>query len=375
MTIVKDNREHSFDIELATFLSIEKAIILKNVSYWQKENERRQNDLFFWGDKYWTSESLKDLQKKYPYMKRPNIGRWVNELEDDGWLVIMKRQSDKSFYRTGPVYDTWNSGGDWQALLSHFETSDKNSDHLILRRQSSQNETISGRVVSNQDDYRLKMSHNNIDLNIESNIEVNIEDKAPFSQKNENGSTPQSSQVEAEKNNTPPNSAAPPPPDLKITVFEPPTTAIHTGPTGDIQIEDFKAPRVEILSAKSKKQTAAAQELQFAAEVIEYLNQKAVRSFRANVATNAKGIIARYREGFNMEQVKKMVDHMCRKWGSDREMQDHLNPVTLFRDSNFERYYQSAEAAAKLGPLQPSQNGNYQRLTYVAPPDGHIPAF
>jgi uncharacterized phage protein (TIGR02220 family) len=157
---------------------------------------------------------------------------------------------------------------------------------------------------------------------------------------------------------------------LKVTVFDPSTTETHTGPLGGVKVETFTPPRVEVLSAKSKKQTAAAQELQFAAEAIEYLNLKAGRSFRANVASNAKGIIARYREGFNMEQVKKMVDHMCRKWGSDREMQDHLNPVTLFRDSNFERYYQSAEAAAKFGPSQPQQNGNYQRFTYVAPAEG-----
>jgi uncharacterized phage protein (TIGR02220 family) len=217
-----------------------------------------------------------------------------------------------------------------------------------------------------------KMAHNNIDLNIESNIEINIEDKAPVPNSFQYPEPDiQYFSVEAEKNNTPPNSAAPPPPDLKVTVFEPPTTAIHTGPTGKVQVEDFKAPRVEILSTKTKKQTAAAQELQFAAEAIEYLNLKAGRSFRANVASNAKGIIARYREGFNMDQIKKMVDHMCRKWGSDREMQDHLNPVTLFRDSNFERYYQSAEAAAKLGPLtQPSQNGNYHRMTYNAPAPG-----
>jgi uncharacterized phage protein (TIGR02220 family) len=364
MILTKTNREHSFDVELAEIHGIQKAILLKNFDYWVRENERKQIEQFFMGGKYWTAESASSLANKYRYMPKSNIKRWVNELEDIGWLDIVKRQSDISFYRPGKVFELWNTGQDWQSAQN--EPTEKNEHRPKMSQELAQNEPSIGPIRA---DNWPNMGHNNIDLNIEPNIEINIEDNAPISQKNENGYIPQPS-VKAENHNTPPSPAAPPP-DLKVTVFDPPTTETHTGPLGMVKVETFAPPRVEVLSAKSKKQTAAAQELQFAAEAIEYLNQKAGRSFRPNVASNAKGIIARYREGFNMEQIKKMVDHMCRKWGSDREMQDHLNPVTLFRDSNFEKYYQAAEAAAKLGPLtQPSQNGNYHRMTYNAPAPG-----
>lgn len=329
MSITKVNREHSFDAELAEIHGIEKAILLKNFDYWVRENERKQVEAFLMGGKYWTAESASSLAKKYKYMAKSSLKRWVNELKDIGWLDIVKRQSDVSFYRPGKVFELWNTGQEWE--LAQNEPTPKKDYRPILSQSLGQNGPIRA-------DNWAKMGHNNIDSYIDLNIEEN----------RGNSQTGNQSSLEAEYTQHPPSCAAPP--ALKVTVFAPPTIEQHQTPQGRVQVETFQPARVEVINTKAKKETAVAKEMQFASEVIEYLNQKAGRSFRANVATNAKGVIARYREGFTMEQVKKMIDHMCKRWGGNSEMQDNLNPVTLFRDANFEKYYQAAEAAAKQGP-------------------------
>ena len=45
----KVNRDHSFDIELAVIVGIEKAILLKNFDYWVREDERRGS----WSRRAW----------------------------------------------------------------------------------------------------------------------------------------------------------------------------------------------------------------------------------------------------------------------------------------------------------------------------------
>jgi len=123
---LKSNREHSFDIELASIVGLEKAILLKNVSYWCEENERRQNQDFFQYNTWWTAESLNSLVKKYPYLKRPSISRWMNELHDTRWIRMMSVLGGMNLYAPGPVFIAWNSGADWKTtakgVLSHFET-------------------------------------------------------------------------------------------------------------------------------------------------------------------------------------------------------------------------------------------------------------
>ncbi len=133
----KINREHAFDYELATIVGIEKAILLKNIAYWCSENRRRNNEQYYSNGIWWTDESLSSLATKYPYMKRPSIGRWMQELEESGWIKV-EHGKWKNRYSIGIVLETWDSGGDWESILSHFETSES---RLKMGRKSSQNGT------------------------------------------------------------------------------------------------------------------------------------------------------------------------------------------------------------------------------------------
>ena len=110
----KSDREHSFDIELATIVGLEKAILLKNIAYWCRENRRREIQLVENSEVYWTEESVRSLADKYPYFKRTSINRWMTELHNDGWLRVMGVLGGKNLYSPGPVFITWDAGGDWK---------------------------------------------------------------------------------------------------------------------------------------------------------------------------------------------------------------------------------------------------------------------
>jgi len=170
----KLNREHSFDIELAVIVGIEKAILLKNFDHWVRENERRSNEAYFIDGSWWTSESLNSLVKKYPYFKsRSSIARWVKELAADCWLTIAAAEREVNYYRPGLVFSLWNAGENWEAELEKVRLSQNGTgeDCTKMGQPLYQNGTT---PVPKWDSYCTKMGHFNID-NIEGNVELNIE--------------------------------------------------------------------------------------------------------------------------------------------------------------------------------------------------------
>jgi uncharacterized phage protein (TIGR02220 family) len=73
------------------------------------------------------------------------------------------------------------------------------------------------------------------------------------------------------------------------------------------------------------------------AEVVEYLNQKAGTSFKADSKETQKHIRARMDEGFTLEDFKKVIDIKVKEWGKDSKMAAFLRPSTLF-GPKFESY-------------------------------------
>lgn len=64
-------------------------------------------------------------------------------------------------------------------------------------------------------------------------------------------------------------------------------------------------------------------------EIISYLNLKAKKNFKANTASHQKFIKARLKEGYVLEDFKKVVDIMVAKW-KGTEYEQYLQPQTLF---------------------------------------------
>ena len=64
-------------------------------------------------------------------------------------------------------------------------------------------------------------------------------------------------------------------------------------------------------------------------EIISYLNLKAKKNFKVSTASHQKFIKARLKEGYVLEDFKKVVDIMVAKW-KGTEYEQYLQPQTLF---------------------------------------------
>lgn len=71
--------------------------------------------------------------------------------------------------------------------------------------------------------------------------------------------------------------------------------------------------------------------------VIEYLNIKVASDFKSKTKETINLISARIKEGYKIEDFKKVIDIKSDKWLNDLAMKDYLRPATLF-GTKFESY-------------------------------------
>lgn len=115
-----------------------------------------------------------------------------------------------------------------------------------------------------------------------------------------------------------------------------------TETTNNNNTEDHQADPQDNKQSKTKEKKSESL-LAKTVEVIEYLNEKTGRSFRTTTETNRKPIRNRLKEGFAVDDCKKVIDKKYAEWHgvefSNGNMGDnYLTPGTLFRAKNFERY-------------------------------------
>lgn len=89
---------------------------------------------------------------------------------------------------------------------------------------------------------------------------------------------------------------------------------------------------------------AVTDEMPKVVQVIDYMNSVGCTKFRANTGNTAKMVIARYKEGYTIDDFKKVIDSRFKAWNGT-EMMQHFCPQTLFRPNNFEKYLQNAKFA------------------------------
>lgn len=80
-------------------------------------------------------------------------------------------------------------------------------------------------------------------------------------------------------------------------------------------------------------------------EIVAYLNEKANRSYRYHNTNTQKLITARLNEGFTVDDFKAVIDYKCKEWLNNKEMEQYLQPSTLFALSHFENYLQNAKSS------------------------------
>lgn len=64
-------------------------------------------------------------------------------------------------------------------------------------------------------------------------------------------------------------------------------------------------------------------------EIIDYLNSKTGKNYRANIQKNKALIKARWSEGYQLDDFKQVIDNMVKSW-SGTEYAKYLRPETLF---------------------------------------------
>lgn len=72
--------------------------------------------------------------------------------------------------------------------------------------------------------------------------------------------------------------------------------------------------------------------------IIEYLNKKVNKRFSYKSESNRKLIKARFNEGYKLDDFIKVIDIKTDEWINDEKMKSYLQPSTLFRGSNFDKY-------------------------------------
>lgn len=81
-------------------------------------------------------------------------------------------------------------------------------------------------------------------------------------------------------------------------------------------------------------------------EIVEYLNKKTGKNFRATAEKTQKHINARLREGYTVDDFKKVIENKFSEW-KGTNMEQYLRPETLF-GTKFESYlYQNCAKTAK----------------------------
>lgn len=71
--------------------------------------------------------------------------------------------------------------------------------------------------------------------------------------------------------------------------------------------------------------------------IIDYLNAKTNKSFKATSDKTKKLMRARLKEGFTEDDFKRVIDNKCSEWLNDPKMNQYLRPETLF-GTKFESY-------------------------------------
>ena len=72
-------------------------------------------------------------------------------------------------------------------------------------------------------------------------------------------------------------------------------------------------------------------------EIVDYLNQKVGTSFKSAARANQSIIKARFKEGYTLDDFKKVIDNKADTWLNDNEMSKYLRPATLF-GNKFDSY-------------------------------------
>lgn len=98
---------------------------------------------------------------------------------------------------------------------------------------------------------------------------------------------------------------------------------------GSVENTLSEVQKVHTIKTENTKTENNNNKLLICKEVISYLNLRAKKNFKVDTASHQKFIKARLKEGYVLEDFKKVVDIMVVKW-KGTEYEQYLQPQTLF---------------------------------------------
>ena len=98
---------------------------------------------------------------------------------------------------------------------------------------------------------------------------------------------------------------------------------------GSVESTFQEVQKVHTIKTENTKTENNNNKLSICKEVISYLNLKAKKNFKVDTSSHQKFIKARLKEGYVLEDFKKVVDIMVAKW-QGTEYEQYLQPQTLF---------------------------------------------
>lgn len=128
--------EHQFNVELATKLGVEKAVIIHNMYYWINHNAKNNKNVY--DSSVWTYNSASAFGKLFPYIKDRTISRYLLELERDGYI------------KTGNFSDNIFDKTKWYSFTDNFLEELKNLGFDIENILISQNVHIDTHKMANR---------------------------------------------------------------------------------------------------------------------------------------------------------------------------------------------------------------------------------
>ena len=128
--------EHQFNVELATKLGVEKAVIIHNMYFWINHNAKNNKNVY--DSSVWTYNSASAFGKLFPYIKDRTISRYLLELERDGYI------------KTGNYSDNIFDKTKWYSFTDNFLEELKNLGFDIENILLSQNVHIDTHKMANR---------------------------------------------------------------------------------------------------------------------------------------------------------------------------------------------------------------------------------
>ena len=98
-----------------------------------------------------------------------------------------------------------------------------------------------------------------------------------------------------------------------------------------------KKQQVKETTSKRNNGSAEAEPSPIHKDVIDYLNEKIGARYKASSAINKRLIDARVKEGYTLDDFKRVIDNKVFSWSQDQKMSKYLRPQTLF-GTKFESY-------------------------------------